>query len=288
MRRIADTFCFHAFVAIALLLILAQDSVCAQSETGLWAGAGLKKDLPKGMDAEFDAEWRQVGFFNETDRWSAGVSFSKRLYRNKAKSFNIKADLGYKYLYSHRQSYTVDKSDPEDDRVDGMPAQYYKDNLRDFNLTNAFWESRHRISASLSAGLDAGRFKIGLRERLQYTYSCGKEDIREKHRFGEIDMSTGDYLIILASVDPSQKTILRSRISVDYDIPHFKLDPFVSYEIFSDLSNGEAFEKGRLTAGAGFSLKKKHAFQFAYVWQNTTDDDESVRSAISLSYTFKF
>lgn len=288
MRRIADTFCFHAFVAVALFLILAQDSVCAQSETGLWAGAGLKKDLPKGMDAEFDAEWRQVGFFNETDRWSAGVSFSKRLYRNKAKSFNIKADLGYKYLYSHRQSYTVDKSDPEDDRVDGMPAQYYKDNLRDFNLTNAFWESRHRISASLSAGLDAGRFKIGLRERLQYTYSCGKEDIREKHRFGEIDMSTGDYLIILASVDPSQKTILRSRISVDYDIPHFKLDPFVSYEIFSDLSNSEVFEKGRLTAGAGFSLKKKHAFQFAYVWQNTTDDDESVRSAISLSYTFKF
>ena len=101
-------------------------------------------------------------------------------------------------------------------------------------------------------------------------------------------MSTGDYLIILASVDPSQKTILRSRISVDYDIPHFKLDPFVSYEIFSDLSNGDAFEKGRLTAGTGFSLKKKHAFQFAYVWQNTTDDDESVRSAVSLSYTFKF
>ena len=82
--------------------------------------------------------------------------------------------------------------------------------------------------------------------------------------------------------------MLRSRISVDYDIPHFKLDPFVSYEIFSDLSNSEVFEKGRLTAGAGFSLKKKHAFQFAYVWQNTTDDDESVRSAISLSYTFKF
>ena len=55
MRRIADTFCFHAFVAIALLLILAQDNVCAQSETGLWTGVGLKKDLPKGMNAEFDA-----------------------------------------------------------------------------------------------------------------------------------------------------------------------------------------------------------------------------------------
>lgn len=94
--------------------------------------------------------------------------------------------------------------------------------------------------------------------------------------------------ITFVSIDASEKTMLRSRISVDYDIPHFKLDPFVSYEIFSDLSNGEAFEKGRLTAGAGFSLKKKHAFQFAYVWQNTTDDDESVRSAISLSYTFKF
>ena len=294
MRRIADTFCFHAFVAIALFLILAQDSVCAQSETGLWAGAGLKKDLPKGMDAEFDAEWRQIGFFNETDRWSAGVSFSKRLYRNKSKSFNIKADAGYKFLSSNRKAYTIDKRNPDEyEQVDGMDPQFYLDSCFDFNLTKAFMESRHRISASLSAGLEVGRFKFSLRERLQYTYSCGKEDIREKHRFVErYDMNTGESSkvdsITYVSIDASEKTMLRSRISVDYDIPHFKLDPFVSYEIFSDLSNSEVFEKGRLTAGAGFSLKKKHAFQFAYVWQNTTDDDESVRSAISLSYTFKF
>ena len=294
MRRIADSFCFHAFAAIALFLILAQDSVCAQSETGLWASVGLKKDLPKGMDAEFDAEWRQTGFFTETDRWSAGASFSKRLYRNKAKSFNIKADLGYKFLSSNRQSYTVDKRDPDVyDQIDGMPAQFYIDSLFDFNLTKAFWESRHRISASLSAGLEVGRFKISLRERLQYTYSCGKEDVREKHRFVErYNMMTGDSskldTISFVSVDASEKTILRSRISVDYDIPHFKVDPFVSYEVFSDLSNGETFEKGRLTVGAGFSLKKKHAFQFAYLWQNTTDDDESVRSAVSINYTFKF
>ena len=94
--------------------------------------------------------------------------------------------------------------------------------------------------------------------------------------------------ITYADVDPSGKTMLRSRISVDYDIPHFKLDPFASYEIFSDLSNSDAFEKGRLTVGAGFTLKKKHAFQIAYIWQNRSDDDESVRSALSINYTFKF
>jgi hypothetical protein len=288
MKRLLDSCCFKAFIAAALVLIFSQDGVMAQSGTGLWTGVSAKKDLPKGMNAEIEAEWRQTGFFTETDRWSVGASFSKRLYRNKAKTFNIKADLGYKYISSNRQAYTVDKSEPEDDRIDGMPAQYYIDNLRDFNLTNAFWESRHRISASLSAGYELGRFKFGIRERLQYTYSCGKDSIREKHRFGKIDMSTGDYLITVAGVDPSQKTMLRSRISVDYDIPHFKLDPFASYEIFSDLSNSEAFEKGRLTVGAGFSLKKKHAFQFAYIWQNAVDEDESVRSALSINYTFKF
>ena len=66
------------------------------------------------MNAEFDAEWRQTGFFTETDRWSVGASFSKRLYRNKAKTFNIRADVGYKFLSSSRQAYTVDKRNPED------------------------------------------------------------------------------------------------------------------------------------------------------------------------------
>lgn len=294
MKRFIDRSCLHAFIAALFFLIFAQGSVRAQSGTGLWTSAGVKKDLPKGMDAEFDAEWRQTGFFTETDRWSVAASFSKRLYRNKAKTFNIKADMGYKFLSSNRQSYTVDKRDPEDyEQQDGMPANYYIENHYDFNLTNAFWESRHRISASLSGSIEAGRFKFGLRERLQYTYSCGKENIREKHRFlGKFDMETGSTVFVdeitYTDVDPSQKIMIRSRISADYDIPHFKLDPFVSYEVFSDLTNSEAFEKGRLTVGTGFTLKKKHAFQFAYIWQNTVDDDESVRSAVSINYTFKY
>ena len=289
---------FHAFIAVAVILILAQSNAIAQSGTGLWTSAGLKKDLPKGMNAEFDAEWRQTGFFTETDRWSVGASFSKRLYRNKAKTFNIRADVGYKFLSSSRQAYTVDKRNPEDygeDFVleDDMEPQYYIDNCADFNLTNAFMERRHRVTASLSAALEAGRFKFSLRERVQYTYSCGKDSIREKHRFVlEYDEELSDYVDVhetsLSNISPSEKTLLRSRISVDYDIPHFKLDPFVSYEMFSDMNDGMAFEKGRVTAGAGFTLKKTHSFQFAYIWQDHTDDDEPVRSAVSINYTFKF
>lgn len=284
----------HRIIVLTALLMLVSGNA-AQAQMGLWTSAGVKKDLPKGMDAEFDAEWRQTGFFTETDRWSAGASFSKRLYRNKAKSFNIKADLDYKYLFSNRKSYTIDKRDPDDyEQIDGMPAQYYIDNNYDFNITNAFWESRHRLSASLSGGLGAGRFKVSLRERVQYTYSCGSKDsVRERHRFvSKYDLNASDYVdvheITLSKVKASQKLLLRSRIAVDYDIPHFKLDPFVSYELFSDLNDGMALDKGRLTVGAGFSLKKKHAFQFAYVWQNKTDDDESVRSAVSINYNFKF
>lgn len=299
MKRFKGTTCFQTLIAVATLLLFLQSNVQAQSGTGLWTSVGMKKDLPKGMNAEFDAEWRQTGFFSETDRWSAGASFSRRLYRNKAKSFNIRADVGYKFLSSLRQAYTVDKRDPEDYGEnlvleDDRDPQYYIENKYDFNLTKAFMESRHRVSASLSASLEAGRFKFSLRERMQYTYSCGSnESVREKHRFvSKYDMDLSDYVdvheVTLTKIKPSEKVLLRSRISVDYDIPHFKLDPFVSYEIFSDMNDGMALEKGRLTAGTGFSLKKKHAFQFAYIWQNTTDDDESVRSAVSINYTFKF
>ena len=124
MKRLL--FVFAAFLPVTC-------SLWAQSGTGLWTSAGVKKDMPKGMNAEFDAEWRQTGFFTGTDRWSIGASVSKRLYRNKSKSFNIKADLGYKYLSSNRQAYTIDKRDPElFDQEDGMSRDYYIENGIDF------------------------------------------------------------------------------------------------------------------------------------------------------------
>ena len=86
----------------------------------------------------------------------------------------------------------------------------------------------------------------------------------------------------------SNKSMLRSKISVDYNIPHWKYDPFVSYELFNSLDKAFEVQKSRITAGVDFSFNKKHNFEVAYMWQNQHDDDEPAGSFICIDYKFTF
>ncbi|MBR4843196.1 MAG: DUF2490 domain-containing protein, partial [Bacteroidaceae bacterium] len=82
--------------------------------------------------------------------------------------------------------------------------------------------------------------------------------------------------------------MLRSRIGVDYNIPHWKYDPFLSMEFFNRIDKGWSLAKTRLTAGIEFTLAKKHDFQIAFVRQNHSDEDEPARSALCVSYQYNF
>ena len=167
-----------------------------------------------------------------------------------------------------------------------LDPQYYISNGYDFNLNNAYVDTRHRVTASLQAALEVGRFKISLRESYQYTHTDSAEYTKDKYR---VD-NTGQWTIKTEQdgKSPSDSRKLRSRISVDYNIPHWKYDPFVSYEIFNGIDNGFRTEKSRLTAGVEFSFNKMHNFEVAYMWQNQHDDDEPAGSFICLSYKFDF
>ena len=86
----------------------------------------------------------------------------------------------------------------------------------------------------------------------------------------------------------TNKNMLRSKLALDYDIPHWKYDPFISYELFNSLDNGFQTQKSRIQAGVEFSINKKHNFEVAYLWQNQHDDDEPAGSFICLDYKFTF
>lgn len=286
------------FLAAVSMLVMSA-SLSAQSNWGLRSGIGVEKKITKGLDAGVEAKYYQTDNFKNTDRWSIGLSLDKRLYRNEAKTFTVKAGLGYKFMNVYNDWSTKYKDD--DEGVENkLEPQYYLDNKYDFNLKDSYVDKRHRISASVQAALEVGRFKISLRESYQFTHTDSASYNVDKYRYddgqtnwagkGYRNITGTDYYIRndVTVKAASDKRVLRSKVSLDYDIPHWKYDPFVSYELFHGLDNGFTAQKSRLTAGVEFSFKKMHNFEVAYMWQNQHDDDEPAGSFICLSYKFDF
>ena len=269
-----------------------------QMNWGLRTNIGLEKNISKGFDAGIDARYHQTDNFSSTDRWSVGLSLSKRLYRNDAKTFNVKAGLSYKYMKVYNGWSTKFKGDTTKVLPNGLAPQAYINDTCDFNYYDSYVDHRDRVSASLQASYEVGRFKISLRETYQFTYTDSASYAVDRYRSnksgtdwakkGYSKLGGGYY--VKSEMDGkagSGSNVLRSRLCIDYNIPHCKYDPFVSYELFNNIDEGFKAQKSRFTAGVDFTFKKKHNFEVAYMWQNQHDDDEPAGSFICLSYKFE-
>ena len=272
-------------LSLAFCLVVLMAPAFGQMNWGLRSSIGVEKKIAKGFDAGLEARYHQTDNFQSTDRWSIGFTLSKRLYRNDAKTFNVKASVGYKYMNVYHGWSTKYKGDLTTVE-DGLDPQYYLNNYHNFNLSNSYVDSRDRATVSLQASYEIGRFKIALRECYQYTYTDSATFSKEKYRFKNDAWKPVE--IVQDGKSASQSQMLRSKISLDYNIPHWKYDPFISYELFNSIDNGFKADKSRITAGVEFSFNKKHNFDLAYMWQNQHDDDEPAGSFICIGYKFDF
>lgn len=279
---------------ITILLTFALP-IMAQGTWGLRSSIGVEKKIAKGFDVGLEAKYHQTDNFQNTDRWSIGTTLNKRLYRNQAKTFNVKAGLGYKYMnvYNNWSTKYKDKVEGVDD---GLLPAYYIQNNYDFNYYDSYVDTRHRVTASLQAAAEFGRFKVSWRESYQFTHTDSVSGCVQKYRNsndadkmaakGYNSVGTNYYKLVQGK-SASDKSVLRSKISLDYDIPKWKYDPFISYEMFNGIDNGFQIQKSRITAGIEFSFNKKHNFELAYLWQNQHDEDEPAGSFICIGYTFE-
>ena len=271
-------------ITIALCALLLPLTAISQNNWGLRSNIGVEKKIAKGFDVGLEAKYHQTDNFQSTDRWSVGLSLGKRLYRNTAKTFNVKAGLGYKYINVYNNWTTKYKGD--DPAIENnLDPQYYINNNYEFNLNNSYVDSRHRVTASVQAALELGRFKISLREAYQFTHTDSASYDKDKYRFDDNAWTVNS---VTDGKSASNKQVLRSKLGIDYNIPNWKYDPFVSYELFNSIDNSFKAEKSRVTAGVEFSFNKKHNFEVAYMWQNQHDDDEPAGSFICLGYKFEF
>jgi opacity protein-like surface antigen len=228
----------------------------AQSnDFGTWYELGAEKKLSKKWNLGVEGEFRTRNNSRTADRWSAGLNAEYKIIRG------LKASAGYALLYDNNQEELDLKSD----------------GLRPNKWTPSYWGMRHRFNVSLTGNIDWGRLNVSLRERWQYTYRPEAEG--KKYDFDDEAWT---------SVKGKGKNVLRSRLQLSYDIPHWKFDPFANVEMFN---TDKGIDKMRYQIGIDYKYQKKHVFSLTYRYQNvnSNDDDNDVNShMIGLSYKLKF
>lgn len=288
MKTLRHIFCLVLLAAPFL-------SVLAQGEgVGFWTDVEGETKLAKGLGLSFDAGYRARDNFSASDRASVGVGLS---YKNKTFAPWLKVDAGYTFIYKNTPGKTTIKYMP-----DGTTPKH-------MNVDAAYWGPRHRATASLSGSFKAGRFKLSLRERYQYTYRVATTCDRTRYYYTanydflkqfdptleewylNEDAADEDYSYMTDAKNPKHYHKLRSRFAASYDIRKSKFEPFAEVEAFNDLTGNFALEKMRYTLGADYKLSKTSKLSLYYRYQSEfsdDDDDETGGHIVGLSYSFDF
>lgn len=95
------------------------------------------------------------------------------------------------------------------------------------------------------------------------------------------DLDAGDILII-----QMDNWFFRPRVKIKYNIKGIKIDPYISYEAFYDITLNEWF-KGRYDFGASRDFGKHHEIGLYYRHQDYYYNRNSV-SILGINYEFKF
>jgi hypothetical protein len=139
------------------------------------------------------------------------------------------------------------------------------------------FQPRHRVYIFLQGKYKLGDFTISLRERLQRTTKDESKRIKESGK-------TDTYKI-------NPDVAWRNRMKVEYNIPHFKINPAFSCETFYQLNNpdGNSFEKLRYTLALNYKLKKHHEFEvYGLIDKEINVTDPVVMYVAGIGYLYSF
>ena len=250
-----------------LVVIFALAPLCninAQSdenEFGIWATVEASKKINKEFKIVGDAEFRTYDFVNNVERAAIGVKVEYKILKW------LKANVGYQFHYKHNPEEKSLK-DPVYDEEGNFAGNEY-------NIDNDYWVIRNRAYATISGEYKVGRFEFGLRERLQYTHTAKATTTETKYRYdmgADPLLSTEDNTWIPTTgeeiKEPKHNLTLRSRLSVKYDIPNCKVNPFASVELYTRLDEWKGYDKLRYRLGASYKINKDNSISLYYLFED--------------------
>lgn len=235
-------------------MALAMPVAVHADDSGLTLSVGVEEKLGKKASLEASAELRSRNNFRTVDHFVLGAGAKFKITRW------LKADAGYQVLVNNNREHL---SLHEDGSYNNWRESYYG--------------VRHRFTASLTGDVDLGRFNVSLRERYQYTYRPERTVMRYDFDDGVME----DHVM-----HAKGKHVLRSRLKVDYNIPHCKFTPYMSAEVYTTGS----LEKTKLGVGGTYTLKKHHQMEVGYYYQlhNHSVSTSPDTHHLLLGYNYKF
>lgn len=237
---------------LPLLCCWGMSAVKAQG-VGLWTSADAKFGLAKGLSAYVGGEYRTVkGFYNE--RWALSAGLDYKL----ASCLKLSADYSF-----------IDRC---------VESRYTKKG----NTIGTYWQPRHRAGLALSLSYKWNRVTFSLRERYQYTYHTPLYANKYKY-----DEGTESIITEKEYIEPKHRHMLRSRLKVDYNIRKSKFTPFVSGEIYNNITAWYGYSKIRCTAGTEYKVNKKNVLSVFYRYVKSHDIEDADGHVIGIGYEFK-
>ena len=265
---------------IAMLMLAPLYNANAQGgedEFGIWATVEASKQINKKFKFVADAELRTYDFVNNVERATVGAKFEYKILKW------LKANVGYSFMYTHEPEETSIKDQVEDEEGNVF---------NEYNIDHEYWTIRNRFYLTASGEYKVGRFEFGLRERLQYTRTSSATVNETKYRYDlgmDPILSTEDNEWIVTTEpelkDAKHNLTLRSRLSVKYDIPNCKINPFASVELYTRLDEWKGCDKVRYRIGGSYKINKKNSISLYYLYQDVNDIDETDGHAIGVEYS---
>ena len=267
------TFIFSLFT---LLVTFAQSD-----DFGMDFTVGAEKRIRPGMSFGIEGEARTQDNTRKIERWTVGGEFEMRLFRTSNNAFELKGSAGWKYMWLNNLAENIAKYDDDDD-------------YKGYNARDRYWRNRHRTSISLNADYELSkRWSFSLKETFQYTHFCKASTDVNKYRYecdadGNRVLKRDESESEVKDFKSKDRTVLRSRLTVKYNIRHCPVNPYASVDYGCGLNY--TTNKWKYTAGADINLtkSKQHKMDVFYRYQTEDDDDEPNGHLIGVGYKLKF
>lgn len=280
MKRLLSLLVF----SLSLLASFAQSD-----DFGMDFMLGAEKRIRPGMSFSVEGEARTQDNTRKMERWTVGGSFDMRLFQNGKKTFNLKASVGWKYMWRYNLKEITNKYGEDTyTTTDGTVTETY---YKGYNEKKSYWRGRHRTSVSLAATYKPNkRWSFQLKETFQYTHFCKDSTTVDKYRLEDEDDPTSLYLKSTSTKDyPSKdRTVLRSKLTAQYNIRHCPVNPYASVDYGCGLNY--TTNKWKFTVGTDINLakNKQHKLDVFYRFITESDDEDPNGHLIGLGYKFKF
>lgn len=167
-------------------------------------------------------------------------------------------------------------------------SQYYNELQAEYELTSDL-DVGVAYRLSLKDNFDYRFMENRFVVNLEYAIKAKKLGLRLKTR-GRYQNAFNRLTVINDQVQPDIEQTLRLKFNLQYENDLFKrIIPFIEYELFKPIYEGIStsfIEAYRIAGGIKLDLPKKHAFEFAYIYDHTVPEAFS-RHIYAVQYKYE-